>query len=84
MDAKCIDGTVAVQMLHPGPAKTFQDYADAVFLPYVSRHLETAERVDVIWDIYIRNSLKAITREKRGKRNSKTRVCDYSSPSKMG
>ena len=58
VDAKFIDGAAAVQMMHPGTAKTFQDYADAVFLYYVSRHLEAADRVDVVRDIYIRYSLK--------------------------
>ncbi len=67
VDATFIDGAAAVQMMHPGTAKTFQDYADAIFLPYISKYLETAERVDVVWDTYIRNSLKASTRERRGK-----------------
>ena len=31
--AKCLDGAAVVQMLNPG---TFLDYAEQVFLPYVS------------------------------------------------
>ena len=53
-------------MLNPGLAKTFQEYADIVFLPYVSNQLTTAQRVDVVWDMYIQNILKDTTRQKRG------------------
>jgi hypothetical protein len=66
VDAKIIDGAVVVQMLSPGLASTFQDYADEVFLPFVLRELRTAKRVDVIWDVYLPDSLKAATRETRG------------------
>ncbi len=38
-----------------------------MFLPYISKYLETAKKVDVVWDTYIRNSLKASTRERRDK-----------------
>ena len=31
------------------------------------RQLETCTRVDIVWDRYISNSIKAATREKRGK-----------------
>ena len=34
--------------LNPGTEKTFQDYADMVFTPYVSSQLDIANRVDVI------------------------------------
>ncbi len=33
----------------------------------VKKHLDTSKRVDVVWDIYISNSIKESTREKRGK-----------------
>ena len=65
--AKLFDGAAVVQMLNPGTAKTFQEYADTVFLPYVSNHLATAQRVDIVWDVYIKDSLKDATRQKRGK-----------------
>jgi len=35
VDAKLLDGAFVVQMLNPGAVKTFQEYADIVFLPYV-------------------------------------------------
>lgn len=54
-------------MLRPNSAKTFSDYATQVFLPYLASQLPHASRVDVIWDEYHPDSLKAETRGKRGK-----------------
>ena len=67
VEAKFLDGAAIVQMLDPGTAKSFQEYVDEVFLPYISRQLETAQRIDVVWDAYIKDSLKGTTRENRGK-----------------
>jgi hypothetical protein len=53
-------------MLSPKLAKTFQEYVDPIFLPYIQRQFETATRVDIVWDIYKNNSLKASPRERRG------------------
>jgi len=44
---------------------TFQEYADLVFIPYVKGQLQHVQRLDIIWDKYVTNSLKAMTREKR-------------------
>ena len=54
-------------MLRPGAAKTFFDYAQKVFSPYILSQLEHVSRVDVVWDEYFPESLKAETRSKRGK-----------------
>jgi len=67
VDAVFLDGAAIVQMLSPGTSKTFQDYADGVFVPYVSTQLAKTRRVDVIWDVYLPDSLKGTTRQKRGK-----------------
>ena len=67
VDAKFFDGAAVVQMLNPKTAKTFQEYADVVFSSYISDQLATARRVDIVWDVYITNSLKGATRQKRGK-----------------
>ena len=61
-----IDGTVAVQMLNRRTARTFQGYSDTVFRPCITKQLERTKRVDIVWDIYKDDSLKAGTREKRG------------------
>ncbi|XP_061580540.1 uncharacterized protein LOC133446517 [Cololabis saira] len=67
VDGVFLDGAAVVQMLNPGTAKTFQDYADSVFVPYVKSQLEKTWRLDIIWDVYISDSLKGTTRQKRGK-----------------
>ena len=67
VDAIILDGAVVVHMLHPGTAKTFQEYADFVFGPYISSQIDKTSRVDVVWDVYQPDSLKGTTRKKRGK-----------------
>ena len=67
MEVIILDGSVIVNMLRPGSAKTFSDYASQVFLPYVASQLQQASRIDIVWDEYRPDSLKAETRVKRGK-----------------
>ena len=62
-----IDGAALVNMLKPGTSRTFDEYTATVFLPYISRQLESDKRIDEVWDIYISDSLKGTVREKRGK-----------------
>ena len=66
VDAITLDGAV-VHMLHTGTSRTFQYYADTVFGSYILSQLQNANRVDIVWDVYMENSLKATTREKRGR-----------------
>ena len=49
---------MVVQMLNFGSSKTFQEYADNVFSPYVPSQLATAQRVYLVWDVHIAGSLK--------------------------
>ena len=60
------DGAALVNMLKPGTSRTFENYSKEVFLPYFKGQLRSVQRIDVVWDMYIPNSLKATTREKRG------------------
>ena len=63
---KLIDGASMVHTLKLDRSiKTFHDYAEKKVLPFIKRHLTTAKRVDVIWDRYLSESLKAMTRESR-------------------
>ena len=62
-----LDGAAIVNMLRPGFANTFSDYATEVFLPYITSQLQHVNRLDVVWDEYIADSLKAETRTRRGK-----------------
>ena len=62
-----LDGAAIIQMLKPGAAKTFEEYAHQVFLPYISGQLQHVSRLDLVWDSYVVDSLKATARAKRGK-----------------
>ena len=62
-----IDGAAIVQMLKPGAAETFEEYARQVFIPYISRQLHHVSRLDLVWDSYVVDTLKATARAKRGK-----------------
>ena len=56
-----------MHMLKPAAARNFREYAQDVFLAYVEHQLDKAKRVDVVWDDYRSDSLKAQTRDMRGK-----------------
>ncbi|KAK3725326.1 hypothetical protein QZH41_002764 [Actinostola sp. cb2023] len=66
VDVKIYDGAVVVQMLQPKTATTFNEYVQTVFLSYIKHQMQSAERLDIVWDTYKTDSLKASTREKRG------------------
>ena len=66
-DVIILDGAAVVQMLNPGTARTFKEYGELVFAPYISAQLKKCSRVDLVWDVYVLGSLKASTRQKRGK-----------------
>ncbi len=53
-----LDGVTIVNMLLPGAAKTFSDYAKYVFSPYITSQLQHVNRVDVVWDEYFPESVK--------------------------
>ena len=77
MDAKVFDGAVVVQILHPKTALTFQEYVETVFVPYLTTQLQSAERLDIVWDTYNENSLKKGARENRGS-GARRRVAPFS------
>ncbi len=62
-----LDGAAVVQMQNCGTTRTFKDYGELVFALYISAQLEKCNRVDLVWDVYVLASLKASTRQKRGK-----------------
>ena len=62
-----LDDAAIVNMLRPGPARTFQNYATDIFMPYITSQLHRVSRLDIVWDVYVTESLKSDTRNKRGK-----------------
>ena len=67
VEALLLDGAAIVNTLKPGPSWTFGEYSQSIILPRVKSHLKNVQRVDVVWDTYIRDSFKAATSSKRGK-----------------
>ncbi|KAK3734698.1 hypothetical protein QZH41_002108 [Actinostola sp. cb2023] len=65
VDVKIYDGAVVVQMLQPKTATTFNEYVQTVFLSYIKHQMQSAERLDIVWDTYKTDSLKASTRKKK-------------------
>ncbi|CAG2215782.1 unnamed protein product [Mytilus edulis] len=62
-----LDGSAVVNMLKPVNIKSFNEYALKVFIPYIQNIGKDVQRIDIVFDTYIDNSLKASTRGKRGK-----------------
>ena len=60
-DAVVLDGSAIVNMV-----QTFQDYEENCFIPYLQTEVRNAKKLDIVWDIYLPNSLKSVTREKWG------------------
>lgn len=75
LDVDCcvLDGAVIVQMLNPGGSRNFEEYVKTIFLPYLQSVLSKVQRLDIVFDRYIKNSLKSTAREKRGS-GTRTRV----------
>ncbi|KAL7395390.1 hypothetical protein ABVT39_015644 [Epinephelus coioides] len=61
-----VDGAAIIQMLKPTSVKTFDEYAQEIFIPYLNRKFGHVTRLDLVWDRYLSESLKAATRAKRG------------------
>ena len=52
-------------MLKPNAMKSFQEYADEVFVKFIQQQLQSLKRIDIVWDRYLANSIKGSAREKR-------------------
>ena len=61
-----MDGAAIVNMRKPTTSRTFDQYADREFIPYIKKQLEDVHRIDVVWDKYLQGSIKEQTRESRG------------------
>ncbi|KAE8751353.1 hypothetical protein FOCC_FOCC001924 [Frankliniella occidentalis] len=64
--AKIVDGGYIARLLTPGISVTFLEFRNRVFIPYLLQESSTVSRMDIVWDRYIVDSLKSMTRENRG------------------
>ena len=55
---KVLDGFVIVHSLPAVEASTFDDYAVRVFIPHIEQQLRTCKRIDIVWDVYLEDSLR--------------------------
>ena len=65
IDTKVLGRAAIVHMARPGACRTFEEYSQQIFLPYITSQLETVSRVDIVWDRYLTSSLKQSTRDHR-------------------
>ena len=54
-----------MHLVRPGACRTFEEYSQQMFLPYITSQLETVNRVDIVWDRSLTSSLKQSTRDHR-------------------
>ena len=63
-----VGGPCIVNALRPDASLvTFEDYSRNMILSYITKKHESYDRVDIVWDTYVENSLNFATRQKRGK-----------------
>ena len=66
-DAIIIDGSALINALPPCCSKTFDNYAKEDVIPKTESYGAGYKRVDIVFDVYKKPSLKSETRSKRGK-----------------
>ena len=62
-----LDVPTIMAVLKPAAAIHFREYAHDAFLPYVERQQGKTHSIGAVWDNYTLDSLKAQTRDTRGK-----------------
>lgn len=67
-DTTCaiLDGPLIVHIVKRKTSKTFGEYARLNFVPHIRHEFENHERIDLVFDIYKEDSLKALLRQERG------------------
>ena len=68
-----LDGAALINGLKPESNTTFEDYASKVVLPRLTKLSASAQRIDVVFDVYLERSLKNSARVHRGQ-GSRRRV----------
>ncbi|KAE8742640.1 hypothetical protein FOCC_FOCC011820 [Frankliniella occidentalis] len=62
------DGAAIVHIIRPRLVKTFSEYGKNNIMKHIGEEIRqfSAQRVDLVWDLYFENSMKKIVREERG------------------
>ena len=69
--------------MEPAAAKTFDEYSQHVFTPYISSQLRSVSRVHLVRDTYNDDSLKGTARAKRGNGVRRSAVGKASEPGNL-
>ena len=64
VNGKVLEGSVLVNLLSPAKQITFEQCADTVFVPKVTKELRSTESLHAVFDSCKKGSLKAITRQR--------------------
>ena len=70
-DGIVVEGTVLVYKYRSTAQKTFKEYSEERLETLLQEKLIHVNRVDVVWNAYLENSLKMTTRQKRGNGSGK-------------
>ena len=60
-----LHGPIIVNMLPPINCSAFRDYSSKFISPFICCHLESCNRIDIVWDVYKENTIKASVRRKK-------------------
>ena len=71
-----LDGAAMAHFLQQGQARSFDDYAANVILPYILG--QDAQQVDIIWDQYRYGSIKAGEQHGKGVGRHRRKKCNCS------
>ena len=66
IDGTVVENPVLVNMYQPTGLRTFKEYFEERLGPFLQEKLVYVNRLDVVWDIYLENGLKMVTRQKCG------------------
>ena len=66
VDGIVVEGPVLVNMCRPTGQRSFKEYFEERLEPFLQEKLVRVNRLDVVWNICLENSLKMTTRQKRG------------------
>lgn len=54
VQVKIIEGAAIIHMLKPRTARDFKEYIENVYIPFIVRECTNVERLDVVWDRYVK------------------------------
>ena len=66
IDAHILHGSLMVYLLVSSGRKTFKQYFHSPILPYIQIHLQPCKRLDIVFDQYMPDSLKAASPASHG------------------